>query len=84
MFSSRHNASSADRVRDIINRTTYKPSTTNTREDVRNNQNIVSMGLVAVLALFFVVLAIIYLGLGNQGGKTETIPSISTGRYAEI
>jgi len=42
------------------------------------------MGLVAVLALFFVVLAIIYLGLGNQGGKTETIPSISTGRYAEI
>ncbi|GAB1859624.1 Inner nuclear membrane protein Man1 [Camponotus japonicus] len=76
--SSRHNASSADRVRDIINRTTYKPSTTNTREDVRNNQNIVSMGLVAVLALFFVVLAIIYLGLGNQGGKTETIPSIST------
>ncbi|KAL0107851.1 hypothetical protein PUN28_014843 [Cardiocondyla obscurior] len=57
-------------------RATYKPSTTSTnREDVRNNQNIVSMGLVAVLALFFVVLAIIYLGLG---GKTETFPSLSS------
>lgn len=82
LFSSRHNASSADGVRDIFSRTTYKPSTSNTnREDVRNNQNIVSMGLVAVLALFFVVLAIIYLGLG---GKTETLPSLSSGRYAEI
>ena len=50
-------------------------------ENVRNNQNIVSMGLVAVLALFFVVLAIIYLGLG---GETETLPSLSSGRYAEI
>ncbi|XP_050456075.1 uncharacterized protein LOC126853925 isoform X2 [Cataglyphis hispanica] len=78
LFSSRHNASSADRVRDIISRAAYKPSTTNTRDDVRNNQNIVSMGLVAVLALFFVVLAIIYLGLGNRDGKTEAIPSITT------
>ncbi|XP_029155304.1 inner nuclear membrane protein Man1 isoform X3 [Nylanderia fulva] len=75
--SSRHSASSADRVRDIISRATYKP-TTNTREDVRNNQNIVSMGLVAVLALFFVVLAIIYLGLGNRDGKVETLPSIAS------
>ncbi|XP_077266394.1 LEM domain-containing inner nuclear membrane protein MAN1 isoform X2 [Temnothorax americanus] len=72
--SSRPNASSANRVRDIFCRATYKPSTTN-REDVRNNQNMVSMGLVAVLALFFVVLAIIYLGLG---GKTETFPSLSS------
>jgi len=39
------------------------------------------MGLVAVLALFFVVLAIIYLGLG---GETETLPSLSSGRYAKI
>ncbi|CAL1681731.1 unnamed protein product [Lasius platythorax] len=78
LFSSRHSASSADRVRDIISRATYKPSTTNTREDVRNNQNIVSMGLVAVLGLFFVVLAIIYLGLGNRDGKIETPPSISS------
>ncbi|XP_029155303.1 inner nuclear membrane protein Man1 isoform X2 [Nylanderia fulva] len=77
LFSSRHSASSADRVRDIISRATYKP-TTNTREDVRNNQNIVSMGLVAVLALFFVVLAIIYLGLGNRDGKVETLPSIAS------
>lgn len=75
-------ASPADKVGDIISRATYRPSTTNTnREDVRNNQNIVSMGLLAVLALFFVVLAIIYLGLG---GKTETFPSLSSGRYAEI
>lgn len=82
MFSLRHNTSSADRVRDILSRATYKPSTTNTnREDVRNNQNIVSMGLVAVLALFFAVLAIIYSGLG---GKTETLPSLSSGRYSEM
>ncbi|XP_012054754.1 PREDICTED: inner nuclear membrane protein Man1 [Atta cephalotes] len=74
--SSRYTASSADRVRDIFSRATYKPSTTNTdMENVRNNQNIVSMGLVAVLALFFVVLAIIYLGLG---GETETLPSLSS------
>ncbi|KAL6255390.1 hypothetical protein P5V15_013727 [Pogonomyrmex californicus] len=74
--SSRYGASSADRVRDIFSRTSYKPSTTSTnRDDERNNQNIVSMGLVAVLALFFVVLAIIYLGLG---GKTETLPSLSS------
>ncbi|XP_071648183.1 inner nuclear membrane protein Man1 isoform X2 [Temnothorax longispinosus] len=65
---------SQPRVRDIFSRATYKPSTTN-REDVRNNQNMVSMGLVAVLALFFVVLAIIYLGLG---GKSETFPSLSS------
>ncbi|XP_014489190.1 PREDICTED: inner nuclear membrane protein Man1 [Dinoponera quadriceps] len=74
--STRHNASSSvDRVRDITSRSTYKPSTTSNREDVRNNQNIVSVILVVVLALFFGVLAIIYLGLG---GKTETLPSFST------
>ncbi|XP_012527144.1 inner nuclear membrane protein Man1 isoform X2 [Monomorium pharaonis] len=66
--------SSSPRVRDIFSRTTYKPSTTS-REDVRNNQNIVSMGLVAIVALFFLGLAIIYLGLG---GKTETLPSLSS------
>ncbi|XP_011345577.1 inner nuclear membrane protein Man1 isoform X2 [Ooceraea biroi] len=70
--SSRHSISSADRIRDI-NRTTYKPSTN--REDVRNNQNMVSMGLLAILALFFVALAIMYLGLG---GKTETLPTLSS------
>ncbi|XP_011879893.1 PREDICTED: inner nuclear membrane protein Man1 isoform X2 [Vollenhovia emeryi] len=74
--SSRYSPSSADRVRDIFSRATYKSPTTNAnREDVRNNQNIVSMGLVAVLALFFVVIAIIYLGLG---GKNETFPSLSS------
>lgn len=81
LFSSEHSASSADKVRDVFSRATYKPSTNTNREDIRNNQNMVSMGLVAVLALFFVVLAIIYLGLG---GKTETFPSLSSGRYAEI
>lgn len=81
LFSSRHSTSSADRVRDIISRTAYKPTMNTNREDVRNNQNIVSMGLVAVVALFFVVLAIIYLGLG---GKTETAPSLSSGRYGDI
>lgn len=80
LFSTRHNASSVDRVRDIISRSTYKPSTNN-KEDVRNNQNIVSMVLVAIVALFFGVLAVIYLGLG---GKTETLPSLSSGRYSEI
>ncbi|XP_020278695.1 inner nuclear membrane protein Man1 [Pseudomyrmex gracilis] len=74
--STRHSVSSVDRVPDIISRAPYRPSTTNAnREDVRNNQNIVSMVLPAVVALFFVVLAIIYLGLG---GKTETLPSLSS------
>ncbi|XP_032675894.1 inner nuclear membrane protein Man1 isoform X2 [Odontomachus brunneus] len=74
--STRYNASSSvDRVRDIISRPTYKPSATSNREDVRNYQNIISMVLVIVLALFFGVIAIIYLGLG---GKTESLPSLST------
>jgi len=38
------------------------------------------MGLLAILALFFIALAIIYLGLR---GKTETFPTLSSGRYAE-
>ncbi|XP_015178230.1 PREDICTED: inner nuclear membrane protein Man1 isoform X2 [Polistes dominula] len=44
------------------------------KEDLRNNQNMISVFLVVVLALFFAVLAIIYLGLG---GKSETFPSLS-------
>lgn len=67
--------SNQSRVRDIFSRATYKPSTTSTsRDDVRNNQNIVSMILLVVLALFFVVIAIIYVGLG----KTETLPSLTS------
>ncbi|XP_014608795.1 PREDICTED: inner nuclear membrane protein Man1 isoform X2 [Polistes canadensis] len=44
------------------------------KEDLRNNQNMISVFLVVVLALFFAILAIIYLGLG---GKNETFPSLS-------
>lgn len=59
-----------------------KPKSTSTnKEDMRNNQNMVSVILVVVLALFFGVLTIIYLGLG---GKSETFPSLSMGRYTEI
>lgn len=66
-----------DRSREIVKRN-VKP-TTKTKDEMRNNQNIVSMILVIVLALFFGVLAIVYLGLG---GKTETVPSLSAGRYS--
>ncbi|KAG7202363.1 hypothetical protein KM043_018689 [Ampulex compressa] len=70
--SSRHPTSSVDGQRDTITRTFKSPTA---REDVRNNQNMVSVILVTVLALFFGALAVIYLGLG---GKAETFPSIST------
>ncbi|XP_076248367.1 LEM domain-containing inner nuclear membrane protein MAN1 [Calliopsis andreniformis] len=70
--SPRHVPSSIDRPRETISRT-FKPS--NTREDIRNSQNMVSMILVAVLVLFFGILAFIYVGLG---GKSETFPSLST------
>nr|XP_033197466.1 inner nuclear membrane protein Man1 isoform X2 [Bombus vancouverensis nearcticus] len=71
--SSRHTTSFADRSRDTVNRM-FKPSSTN-REDIRNNHNMVSVILVVVLALFFGILAVIYMGLG---GKAETFPSLST------
>lgn len=77
-FSSRYPGSSNDRPRDVVSRT-FK-SSSNTKEDVRNNQNMISMVLVIVLALFFGVLAVMYLGLG---GKTETFPALPTGRYSE-
>ena len=67
-----------DRSRDVLKRT-LKP-TTKTKEDIKNNQNMVSMVLVIVLALFFGVLAVVYLGLG---GKTESVPSLPAGRYTE-
>lgn len=67
-----------DRPRETMGRT-FKPSATG-REDMRNNQNMVSVILVVVLALFFGILAVIYMGLG---GKSETFPSLSTGRYPE-
>ncbi|XP_012140094.1 LEM domain-containing inner nuclear membrane protein MAN1 [Megachile rotundata] len=71
--SSRHTTSPLDRPRETMSRT-FKPTTTN-REDTRNNQNMVSVILVVVLALFFGILAVIYMGLG---GKSETFPSLST------
>lgn len=70
---------SADRSRNNIAKK-FKSRSTN-KEDIRNNQNMVSVILVVVLALFFGVLAVIYLGLG---GKSETFPSLSMGRYSEI
>ncbi|XP_043483860.1 inner nuclear membrane protein Man1-like [Leptopilina heterotoma] len=69
---SRYITSIMDRSREIVKRN-VKP-TAKTKDEMRNNQNIVSMILVIVLALFFGVLAIVYLGLG---GKTETVPSLS-------
>lgn len=77
-FGSRHLTSSLDRPQETISRS-FEPS--NRREDTRNNQNMVSVILVVVLALFFGVLAVIYLGLG---GKSETFPSPSPGRYTEL
>ncbi|KAK2585887.1 hypothetical protein KPH14_010475 [Odynerus spinipes] len=70
--SSRPVATTADRSRNSIGKKFKSPSTN--KEDMRNNQNMVSVILVVVLALFFGVLAIIYLGLG---GKSETFPSLS-------
>ena len=69
--SPRHVTSSLDRPQETMSRS-FEPS--NRREDMRNNQNMVSVILVVVLALFFGVLAVIYLGLG---GKSETFPSPS-------
>ncbi|XP_076650059.1 LEM domain-containing inner nuclear membrane protein MAN1 [Halictus rubicundus] len=71
--SPRHATTSIDRPRETMGRT-FKPSATG-REDMRNNQNMVSVILVVVLALFFGILAVIYMGLG---GKSETFPSLST------
>ncbi|XP_053970373.1 inner nuclear membrane protein Man1 [Hylaeus anthracinus] len=70
--SPRHLTSSIDRPRETMSRT-FKLSTTS-REDMRNNQNMVSVILVVVLALFFGIIAVIYMGLG---GKSETFPSLS-------
>ncbi|XP_034190483.1 LEM domain-containing inner nuclear membrane protein MAN1 [Osmia lignaria lignaria] len=70
---SRHTTSSVDRPRETMSRT-FKSSPTN-REDTRNNHNMVSVILVMVLALFFGILAVIYMGLS---GKTETFPSLAT------
>ncbi|XP_057333911.1 inner nuclear membrane protein Man1 [Microplitis mediator] len=68
--SSRYVSSSNDRPREVVTRSYKAPVT---KEDNRNNQNMVSMILVIVLALFFGGLAIVYLGLG---GKSETVPSL--------
>ncbi|XP_015124863.1 inner nuclear membrane protein Man1 [Diachasma alloeum] len=68
---SRYVSSSNDRPRDVVTRS-YKAPVTK-QEEGRNNQNMVSMVLVIGLALFFGVLAIVYLGLG---GKTEVVPSL--------
>lgn len=43
-------------------------------KDETRSQNLVSLALVIVLALFFVVVAVIYLGLGGRG---DNLPSLS-------
>ncbi|XP_024945079.1 inner nuclear membrane protein Man1 isoform X2 [Cephus cinctus] len=70
LLSSRYATTPAEKPRDIVR--TFK-SSTETKE-AKNNQNMVSVVLVVVLALFFGLLAIMYLGLGS---KTEEIPAIS-------
>ncbi|OXU26861.1 hypothetical protein TSAR_010602 [Trichomalopsis sarcophagae] len=60
--------SSLDKTRDVNK--VFKSSTV-PREEVKNNQNLISMVLVIVLALFFGGLAIVYLGLE---GKNDTFP----------
>ncbi|XP_047369565.1 inner nuclear membrane protein Man1 isoform X1 [Vespa velutina] len=68
---SRPVVTTTDRSRNTIGKT-FK--STSNKEESRNNQNMVSVILVVVLASFFGILAIIYLGLG---GKGETFPSLS-------
>ncbi|XP_034941476.1 inner nuclear membrane protein Man1 [Chelonus insularis] len=68
---SRYFSSSNDRPRDIVTRS-YKSSVSN-KEESRNSQNMVSMALVIVLALFFGILAIVYLGLI---GKSDSAPAL--------
>ena len=67
--------SSLDKTRDINK--VFKASTV-PREEVKNNQNFISMILVVVLALFFAVLAIVYLGLE---GKDDNFPLLPSGTF---
>ncbi|KAG8038011.1 hypothetical protein G9C98_006336 [Cotesia typhae] len=69
-YNSRYVSSSNDRPREVVTRSYKAPIS---KEDSRNSQNMVSMILVIVLALFFSGLAVVYLGLG---GKSETIPTL--------
>ncbi|KAJ8680455.1 hypothetical protein QAD02_016242 [Eretmocerus hayati] len=64
--------SSLDKTRDMNKM--YK-SLNVAQEDVKNNQNLISMVLVVVLALFFIGLAVVYLGLE---GKTDNFPLVSS------
>lgn len=63
--------SSLDKTRDK----SYKTSVV-ACEEVKSNQNIISMVLVGVLALFFAAIAILYLGLE---GKTDSFPLLPAG-----
>ncbi|XP_066587930.1 inner nuclear membrane protein Man1 isoform X2 [Prorops nasuta] len=66
------NSLPVDKSQKTINRSYKSPST---REDIKNNQNMISMILVIIVALFFGALAVIYSGLG---GKSESLPSLSS------
>ncbi|XP_043286043.1 inner nuclear membrane protein Man1 [Venturia canescens] len=71
--SSRFVGPSNDRPCDTVNR--FFKLSANGKEDVRNNHNLISMVLLIVLATFFGVLAVMYLGLG---GKTDNFPALPT------
>ncbi|XP_012288388.1 inner nuclear membrane protein Man1 [Orussus abietinus] len=62
----------SSRFRDIGR--TYK-SSVGSKDEVKNNQNLISVLLVVVLALFFGILAFVYLGLS---GKSD-MPSLTPG-----
>ncbi|KAK0076645.1 hypothetical protein PV325_005059 [Microctonus aethiopoides] len=68
---SQYVSSTNDRPREFVTKTFKSPVTS--KEDGRNNQNIISMVLVIVLGLFFGILAIFYMGLS---GKADVIPSL--------
>jgi hypothetical protein len=65
--------SSLDKTRDINK--IFKPSSA-PREEIKNNQNLISKVLVLVLALFFGILAVVYLRLE---GETDNFPLLSAG-----
>lgn len=65
--------SSLDKTRDVNK--VFKSSTV-PREEDKNSQNVVSMGLLGVLLLFFFGLAIVYLTLE---GKTDNFPLLPPG-----
>lgn len=71
--SSRYNVLPSERL--AISKKFSSPSV---GKELKNNHNLISVILVGVLLLFFVVLAVVYLGLG---GKNDDIFATEAGRY---